>query len=235
MKALIIDDEIKARILLNTILNEYCDDVKVVGFSESVDEALILIQNLNPDIVFLDIELKGETGFDLLDKLDHKYNFKLIFVTAYKEYAIDAIKSRAFDYILKPIQIDELIKTIEKVKYELIKAPEISEVKKTTLYVKGDSYIIEQKNIIYIEADGRYSNIHISKENKCFLQTKNIGLFESELDSELFIRVHKSYLINKNYIESFHRITNTIILKTQKKIPVSRRKISELINLFQKK
>lgn len=222
LNAIIIDDEAKSRMLLHTLLNEYCEGVNTVGFSDNTDEAAHLIKKLQPDVVFLDIEMKGESGFDLMHKLDQGNKAKVVFVTAFREYAIDAIKHGAFDYILKPVDMDEVTACVKKLRTTLTQDTIEKHLPRISIFDKGDIRYFEQKEVLFIQADGRYSCVYLKNGNK-YMQTKNLGLFEEELSKQLFQRVHKSYLINTSYISSVNKTNKTLILSGQHTIPFSRK------------
>lgn len=222
MKAIIVDDEPKARTLLNTLLKEYCAEVDVIGFSDNTDEAAVLIKRLKPDVVFLDIEMKGESGFDLLTKVDLGDNIKIVFVTAFKEYAIEALKKGGFDYILKPVDVDEIISCIEKIKQHKAKNTSALIEEKTSIYIKGEIKYLKQKDILFIKADGRYSSIQML-DGKQYMQTKNLGLYETELNSSLFKRVHKSYLVNMQHVSGINKAKRVLKMKGDFEIPMPKK------------
>ena len=226
LNAIIIDDEAKARMLLFTILENYCEDVSIIGFSDTITESVYLIKNLKPEIVFIDIEMKGETGFDLFNKMEIPQNCFIVFVTAYKEYAIQALKLGAFDYVLKPIDIDEIINVVNRVRSNISDATTIENQQQTiALTSKGEIHFINITEILYLQAEGRYTAV-FTTDNRSFIQTKHLGAYEKELANNNFLRVHKSYLVNNSHIKSVNKQTGKIKLANDIEIAVSKRNLS---------
>ena len=189
IKAVIIDDEQKAREGLAIILERYCPDIEIVGSCEKPEIGLEKIDELKPDLVFLDVQMPRMSGFDLLEKID-EINFEVIFVTSYDTYAIKAIKFSALDYLLKPIDVDDLVSAIEKIKEKqskeavnyrsLLTNMKNRSEKLTRLAIPTENEIVMQdlKDIIYCEADGSYSNIHLV-DNKKITVSKMLKDFEN--------------------------------------------------------
>ncbi len=235
LKAIIIDDEKKGRDTLNYLVNTYCGDkVKIVCLAEDVAEGLSAIELYTPDIVFLDIQMKGETGFDLLEKIP-QINFSVIFTTAYDKYALNAIKFSAIDYLLKPIDIKELNEAIDKVsqktnfdnkQYEnYIKNNKTvdSENMKIAISTPNGLLFIPVKEIIYCKAEKGYTNFCI-KGHKEIISTKNLKYFEEILTEYNFIRIHNSSLINLKEIVKYNKgeggtveMTNSSVLDVSKR------------------
>lgn len=214
LKALIIDDEAKARRILLELLKEYCPQVEVVGEADDVPNAVKAIHKHQPNLVFLDIEMPGYTGFQLLDFFDN-VSFEIIFTTAYREYAIQAFQVSAIDYLLKPIQIELLIKAIEKVESQLSSAPQINEridalksnlsqehITRIALPVAEGLLFVEVEEIVYLNAEGAYTQIFLDGGKKV-LVSKKIKSFEKVLDHPSFFRTHRSYLINLNRVKQY--------------------------------
>lgn len=226
LDAIIIDDEAKARMLLLTILENYCEDVAIVGFSDTIAESVYLIKNLKPDIVFIDIEMKGETGFDLFNKMDIPKNCFIVFVTAYKEYAIQALKLGAFDYVLKPIDIDEIISVVGRVRSSISGSSTNEPLQQTvSLTSKGEIHFVNTAEILYLQAEGRYTAV-FTTNNRSFIQTKHLGAFEKELVNNHFLRVHKSFLVNQLHVKSVNKQTGKIKLSNDVEIAISKRNFS---------
>ncbi|EAY27427.1 LytR/AlgR family response regulator transcription factor [Microscilla marina] len=215
LKALIIDDEAKARRILQELLKEYCPQIEIVGEADDVPNAVKAIHKYQPNLVFLDIEMPGYTGFQLLDFFD-TINFEIIFTTAYREYAIQAFQVSAIDYLLKPIQIELLIKAIEKVEGQLSE-PQINEridtlksnlsqeyITRIALPVAEGLLFIEVDQIVYLNAEGAYTQIFLEGGKKV-LVSKKIKSFEKVLDHPSFFRTHRSYLINLNRVKQYVR------------------------------
>jgi len=240
INAVIVDDEFPARENLNKLLEEYCTDVNVVGKAANVNEAKELIDNLKPDVVFLDINMPGMNGFDLLDKLSEK-NFCLVFVTAFNEYGIQAVKANAIEYLLKPVSVKELQQTISKIRELLNKSTKEGENKsnlKTTKIVithfQGFS-IFNCNEIIRLEANDNYTKIFFNN-HKPITSSKTLKDFEDILDPDNFFRIHKSYIINFDYIKEYSNLDGGIvILHDNSKLSISRRKLQEFLDKIQKR
>lgn len=243
MKAVIVDDVESVALYLKDLINEFCTDVSVVGIADNVDDAELMINEQQPDIVFLDIQMPGKGGFDLLQSMG-KVNFSVIFVTAFNEYAIQAVRFGAIDYLLKPVSIEELRSSIERVKdRQEEKKVEIENLFKNinnpwdesnTIIInseKGNS-LIRIGDIVRIEADGNYSFIHLIN-NERMVSSKNLKSFEDFLENYNFIRVHRSHLVNMKFISELTskeclelKMVNGIV------IPISTRKKQSVLNKF---
>lgn len=245
IKAIIVDDEKRGRDLLEILLKENCPRVTVVDKAANVDEAFYSITNKQPDLVFLDIEMPGGSGFDLLKKFD-TINFSVVFVTAYDKYAVKAFKFSALDYLLKPIDEEELKEAVQKVKKKETKTnAELegftnnlktlkNESSKVALQSNKGLVMMEIKNIMHCEADGKTTWVYIDGQEK-ILATKNLGEFEAFLSDYNFIRVHHSHLVNMSHIKSYiPGRTGTIIMTDGAKIDVSQRKKEDFLKKLNK-
>ncbi|MCU0421475.1 MAG: LytTR family DNA-binding domain-containing protein [Bacteroidia bacterium] len=212
--AVIIDDEAKARRIMEALIMECCPEVKVLTVAEDVLTGIKAINKYNPDIVFLDIEMPGYTGFQLLDFFD-EINFEVIFTTAYSEYALQAFQVSAVDYLLKPIQIEQLRTAVDKVsklrgvhsQHERISALKVNleeqHLKKIALPTSSGLLFIQVDNILYLEADGSYTHIYM-KDGTKHLISKRIKEFENMLIRDIrFFRTHRSFLINTTCIKAY--------------------------------
>ncbi|MBN8697230.1 MAG: response regulator transcription factor [Bacteroidetes bacterium] len=233
IKAIIIDDEERARNTLSSLLREYCKEVEVIGMFSNVPDGVIAINKQQPDVVFLDIEMPEYNGFELLDFFA-EINFDIIFVTAYSQYAIRAFEVSATDYLLKPVDIDALQKSIDKIKnkqnhtaiqkrLELLKETFTNEeIKKIALPMADGLLFIEVKDIILLEADGAYTNVFLKNGSK-ILVSKKLKFFEDILSNRpQFFRPHRSHLININYIKKYIKGDNQIIMDNQASVSLSR-------------
>ncbi len=246
LRTIIIDDEIDAIKSIESIIIEYCPDISIVGKACSVIEGIKEIQNKNPDLVFLDIEMPQGNGFNILESIPER-NFEVIFITAYNHYAIKAIKFSALDYILKPIDIDELINAVKKVEqskdihskaynrynvlFENLKTS--SPCKLAVPTTKGMKYIYT-KDIIRIEADGSYSNIFLKDGNKLMV-SKNLKKFQELLIDKNFFRIHNSNLVNLEHVKEYIRIDGGYIeMIDNSKVIVSRRRKDDFIDTMKK-
>jgi two-component system LytT family response regulator len=236
IKALIVDDEQASIDLLKWLIIEYCPDISALESARNVEDALPMIRTFKPDIVFLDIQMPHESGFDLLTKIDH-WNFEVIFTTAYNEFAIQAIRFSALDYLLKPIDESELKKAVERYKVKKIYAPagqilfrnfiqNISqgnkEKFKLALADASEIRYVQLDEIIHLQAESNYTHIFI-KESKVFISAKTLKDYDEILQGHRFLRVHKSHLVNLNHIQAYDR-QGILTMSDGSKIEVSRRK-----------
>lgn len=200
IQAVIVDDEKHSRETLRNLLNEFCTDVIIVASAGSVEEAINVITNTNPDIVFLVIELQSGTGFDILTKIK-PINFEIIFITAFEQYAIKAVKYSSLDYLLKPIDLDELITAVEKAKkkkdqevynkqleilvHNLDQTPKLHKICLST----ADGFeFVSIENIIYCKANGSYTSFYL-KNKKSVLVSKHLKEYENLMADQHFMRV----------------------------------------------
>lgn len=232
IRTLIIEDEISGQELLKLNIRECFPECQILGVADNVADAVNDINKLKPELIFMDIQLKGGTGFDVLDRAE-KYPCEVIFVTAYSNYAIRALKSRALDYILKPINRTEFKEAVKRVKNTLTQPPKEASFLTQSLSVKtasGTEYI-KFKNILFFEAQGAYTKIHFLEHS--VLSAKNIGEYEELLSESGFFRCHHSYLVNTVHIEKFSKSRNGIIYLTKNhEVPVSQRKMKGFIELL---
>jgi two-component system LytT family response regulator len=244
IKAMIVDDKTAAIELLRWLIKENCPEITSVASAITVAEALPLISNFEPDILFLDIQMPQETGFDLLAKVK-KWNFEVIFTTAFNEYAIQAIRFSALDYLLKPIDGNDLKKAIErfKAKKESVSGGEelyknfIQNItrgnnKPLKLALPGVSEIqyVLLEEIVRLQAERNYTRLFFVK-GKSFFSSKTLGEYEKMLRESSFIRVHKSHLINTMHIAGYEKM-GMVKMKDGSEIEVSRRKRDLMTNLF---
>lgn len=204
IKAIIIDDEKDARDNLKNILQNFIEGVEILGVAENVLEGLKLVKHHNADVVFLDIEMPGASGLDFVEAANLK-NEKVVFTTAYEKYAMRAIKLRAYDYLLKPIDISELEDIIENIKISI-------NHDSTDFNSFGDQISLPTSNgitflkydkIIYIKGEGSYSSIKLT-EGSDLVISKNLKFFEDKLKED-FIRCHKSFIVNLKYVKEFSK------------------------------
>lgn len=238
--SIIVDDELNARKFLSNLIDkEFPNQIHVLELASSVDEAVSLIKKLHPDLVFLDVEMPNELGFDLYKKMGNCINFNVIITTAFKQYALTAIKEGAFDYLLKPIDkmdMMSLLKKLDKKKLNQTNqflsqnySENLPKLGFTTQY--GIKYI-ELYNIIYASADGSYTEIH-TIDGKTIITTKSLKDFETTTVEHNFFRCHKSYVINMAYVtELIKKDEFLIVLKNNIKIPLSVRKRDEFQSRF---
>lgn len=245
IRVIVIDDEKRVADAIAKIIDNHCSGFSVIGVANNVTEGVALINKHKPDLVTLDINLPDGSGFDLLKKVD-EVDFKLVFITAYQEHALKAIKFSAIDYILKPIDEFELSEAFRKAKAihkkennKLVLDAFLSglngipkEQKKIVLKTADDIHLIKINDIIRCKSDGSYTSFFL-KENKQLLVSKNLKEYEDLLSDFGFFRAHHSHLININCIERFHKADGGIIyMSDQSEIPVSVRKKEGLLKLF---
>ncbi len=230
LKVVIVDDENKARLNLKKIIETYCDFAQVIGVAENADSAYNLITELKPDVVTLDIRLNSVNAFELLARFKRIY-FKIIFVTAYSEYAIKAIKISASDYLLKPVDKNELRVALhntylQKIKYGLITEPPF----KIQVPVKNGFLFLNSSEIIRLEADGSYTHIFLNNGVK-HTASKNIKEFEILLEGNRFFRCHQSHLVNLDCVIGYTQTIegNFAQLVNGTTVEVSRRKKEEFL------
>lgn len=238
MKILIVDDERTALAGLRVLLSEFCENAEVVGEASSAIEALKLIRTNRPDLVLLDIEMPGGNGFEMLEALDEHQRPHFIFITAHAEHSIRAVRAGASDYLLKPVDVDELVAAIEHVRKKLNKQEEepLASVSGHRVRISDNRGIqfVPVSEIICIRSDGRYSVISLISGAEHTV-AKTLGDFEMELNAHQFFRVHRSYLINCRHVESIsHTDGGFVEMKTGKSIEISRRKKAEFIRLMEK-
>lgn len=243
LNVIIVEDEIHSRETLKNMVNTYCQDLKIVGIASSVREGLDLLKAQNPDLVFLDIEMQNETGFDLLTQAQH-LNFEVIFTTAYEHYALKAIKFSAIDYLLKPIDVEDLQHAVAKVirkKEEALHNKKLEvlldNIKNTnsdqhmiTLSTSEGYEFINVADICYCEANGSYTDIYI-KNDKHILVSRHLKEYENLLTDYNFMRVHQSFLINLNEVEKYIKSDGGyIVMKGGANISISPKKKEEFIH-----
>lgn len=245
LRTIIIDDEQNARENLKIILEDHCPSVNTIGEAASAQEARELIEKHDPELLFLDINMPNEDGFELLESLEQK-DFAVIFITAHNQFALQALKAGAVDYLEKPIDIEELKTAVEKIdpsvvssnpiNYSLIKElldEHQNNLKKDIIAIPTLSgyEIIKIANIVHLEADESYTKIFLADGSK-FVSSMTIARYEKVLDQNTFFRVHKSHIINtKDHLKEFNRHEgNVAIMHNGHVVPVARRKVSAFIN-----
>lgn len=212
----IIDDEPATAIIIRDICAKANLPVTIVGEASRISDGIKLIESTEPDLLLLDIEFPEGTGFDLLEQCS-KRSFELIFVTAYHEYAIEAFKHHAFDYVLKPIDAAQAERSIRSA-IEKIDSPELSKsgINELLQYMQNDGLsrlcvpikdgyrFIEEKELVFIKADGGYAKLFLDNGEELLI-SKKIGWFEERLSNDSFARIHKSHLVNRNHIKEMRR------------------------------
>jgi two-component system LytT family response regulator len=243
LKVVITDDEVMARTLLEGMLLEYCPNIEVVALCEDIPSAVKAIHKYKPDIVFMDIEMPGYSGLDILQFFSAEdVDFSIIFVTAYHQYAIDAFRLSAVDYLLKPLEPEALIASVQRYEstkarfhFELLKHNVASgSVKRLSISGLNSIRFVDVDSVICLKAEGAYSEINLSDDSK-ITSSKNLKSYEIMLSGcTEFFRFHKSYIVNLNYIQSVIRADGgSILLKNGNSIDIANDKIQELIQRMQ--
>ncbi len=251
LTAVIVDDEALARENLRMLLDEYCPEIEVLGDAGSVDAAASMITALKPEVVFLDIRMpSGTEGFELLESMPEK-NFQVIFVTAFKDYAIRAFNANAIHYILKPVDIDELKNAVAKLvksKELFIHDPESYGAYQNSLehltrlirqnlpiqritinHAKGFK-MVDIDQITRLEASGNCTRIFFEQETE-YLDTRTLKVYEDLLDPMAFCRIHKSHIINIRYLQEYLSEGNIAVMKDGSRLQVSRNRLPAFLNL----
>lgn len=250
LRAVVVDDEELARKNLIMMLDTYCPEIDVIGEASNKEDAKSIIESSKPDVVFLDIRMpRGSEGFELLDELDNR-NFLVVFVTAFKDYAIKAFQANAAHYLLKPIDDEDLRVAVDKLiatKETFTNNPGNYETYFSSLKNLADRLlknqasnriaishskgvkIIEDDDITHIEASGNCSMIYFSDGSR-YLDTRTLKIYEEILNSEKFYRIHKSHIINMEFIKEYHSEDGHIIeLKNDVRLPVARNRVSAFL------
>ncbi|MFT4830615.1 MAG: two-component system LytT family response regulator [Psychroserpens sp.] len=243
LEAVIVDDEIKAIQGLSWELTNFSSEIKVVASFTNPFEALEYLEKNTPDCLFLDIEMPAMDGFQFIQKITNK-DFPVVITTAYNQYAIKALKNEAIDYLLKPIDSDDLNETIAKIKKFNLKhfnADKLEKIlmnfnsnaiqKKITINTDGRLLFLENDEVLYAESDGNYTTLYLSDGQKILL-TKKLKEVNEMLPKENFFRVHNSYIINLNKIKEFLKTDGYVVLQSDHKIPVSRQKRSDFLDML---
>lgn len=239
LRSIIIDDEDKGIDSIELLLQRYVPEVKIVATSTDPEEAIGLIEDYKPEIIFLDINMPEMDGFELLENLSWK-DFNLVFTTAHQEYALKALKNNAIDYLLKPIDHNELKSAVERIKKrvseqkeefwkfnynELLQDIQRKEKQRILIHTRSGVESIDLDNIIYLQAESNYTYIFID-DGKKIITTKTLKEFENQLceSGSKFMRVHNSYIVNLHKVVRLIKASDTIVLKEDFKVPISKSK-----------
>lgn len=253
LKAIIVDDEALARENLKMMLDEFCSEIEVLDTAGNIKEAKEKIEHHDPEVLFLDIRMpSGAEGFELLDSLPHR-NFLVVFVTAFKDYAIKAFNANAVHYLLKPIDVEDLRTAVEKLvdthkqfaqrpedygKYlnllqDLGRSININSYsnKVTISHTKGMK-IVEDDTIVHLAADGNCTCLYFADHSR-YLDTRTLKIYEDMLNPSKFYRVHKSHIINLNHLKEYlSEDGHFAIMKDGTSIPVARNRLSAFLSLL---
>lgn len=245
MTALVVDDEVKGREALRTLLTEYCEEIELCATAPDIREAEAAISRLRPDVVFLDISMPGGSGFDLLRKLG-EVNFEVVFVTAYDSYGIEAVKANALDYLLKPASISDVREVVRRARerqerremtgalrnlLKQLSAPENKSAKLAIPSAHGLVFVAPSE-VLYLEADGSYTTLYLSDSRK-LVSTRHLKEYEDQLPEGEFIRIHHSHIINLNQVREYYRGNGGyVIMSNGAEVTVSKRKKKEFLERF---
>lgn len=240
IKAVIVDDEPKAIQSLSWELTNFSNEIEITKTFSDPEVALEYLEYNTPDCLFLDIQMPAMDGFQFLDKLQHK-DFAVVITTAYNEYAIKALKHEAIDYLLKPIDSDDLQDTIKKIKKfnsRLLNSSKIEKAlinfnakfdqKKITINTDGKLIFVTLDDILFVESDGNYSTIFLADGQK-IVATKKLKEVNEILPEHYFFRIHNSFIINLNKIKEFIKNEGYVIMQSNHKIPVARQRKSDFL------
>ena len=232
MRAIIVDDEKAARHSLETLLTDYCEGVEIVGLAENVPEAVKLIDAQKPDVVFLDIEMPGYSGFELFECFE-EVTFRTVFVTAYEKYALQAFKVAALDYITKPVQISHLRQAVERIDRLSVKdalkdklatfQETIGRHRKARVSIPTNDGLqfVDVNDIIAFEADGSYTLLHTIGQRPVVV-SKKLHQFENLLEHSQFFKTHRSFIINTNHVTHYSRNENILTMVQGLKVRLAR-------------
>ena len=247
--AVIIEDERKLREVFIQLLRENCPEIKVIGEAGNIDDGYKLILSQQPQVVFLDIEMPGMTGVDLVRSFTNP-TFRVVFVTAYDAYAVEAFRVSAIDYLLKPIGSEDVIKVIQKIKSDVrnelgklsIQLQNLDKLlnnhsdnsdQKIGIAMADKIVFINFANIIYCEASGPYTHVYLGDGQK-LVSSKALGEFEAQLAGNKFFRIHHHYLINLNQVKEFQRHDGGyVIMENGKELEVSQRRRKDFLDAIQ--
>lgn len=223
-KAIVIDDETLDRKLIRELVSQYSKDILITHDYPDIIQGEAGIRAFNPDIVFLDINMPGGNGFDLLDRFSRNHrDFLLVFITGHEEYGIRAVKAGAFDYLLKPIDIDELISLSEKI-VDYFKTDSETPDASISVFTNREREILTESDIVCIEANGSYSRIYLVDGSER-LVSKNVTQLMIELNSQKIKRIHRSFAINPGLVKSYRvsggefdvELSNGVLAKVSRK------------------
>ncbi len=243
IKAIIVDDELMARNLINGIIEENCPQIEVMESCVNLPDAVKSIRNYQPDLVFLDIEMPGHSGLELLEFFNaSEINFSIIFTTAYNQYAINAFKLSAIDYLLKPLDSESLVEAVQRFERNTSKHVSLEmlrnnlkprSIKKLAIHTVSSIDFIVLDDIAFLKADGAYTQI-VLNDNSKIVSSKNMKYFEEVLQSNTnFIRCHKSYIVNIPSISSYIKTDGGSLMVNKKhEIGISSSKTDEVLSIL---
>lgn len=245
MKVVVIDDEDRSRQTIVQLLNKYCPEVTIVCECNSAQDAFVQINLTRPDLIFLDVQMPNASGFDLLKKFP-SVDFEVVFVTAYNQYALQAIKICALDYLLKPVQIDELIQAVEKAGKRISERDSSKKISqllnnlvnkniytaKIALPSGSGLDFVPISKIVRCEADGSYTHIYLDNGQR-FTTTRSLREYEEMLPETQFFRPHNSHIINMEHILKYQKGEGgTVIMSDKSTVDIAKRRKKEFLERF---
>lgn len=247
IQAIVVDDVAESRKTLIRDIKDYCSEVSIIGEADGVVSAARLIRQIKPELIFLDIQMQDGSGFDLLDIIGEN-NIKVIFTTASDAFALKAFRYAALDYILKPVDVEELMNAVKKVSTqkfsqaepvkllnEQLKKHNDDNFQRLALHTQDKIYIVEISEILRCESDGNYTRFHL-KDKSTLLVTRTLKDFDDLLSPLNFIRVHQSHLVNIVHVREFNkRDGGYLIMRDGSEVLVSTRKRAEVIDRLEGK
>lgn len=250
IQAILVDDEPHARENLRMMIESYCENVRVIATADSAKKATELVDELDPDLIFLDIMMPGKNGFAFLEQFDDR-SFEVVFTTAHNEHALQAIKNDAVHYLEKPINIDDLLEAVARVEKRVARTaaatPSDERIARllesisltgsggrTSVSTTDGIAFLDIEEIIHLEAQDQYTAIHLTG-NRRMLSSKNIKSFEDKLNDHVFFRIHRSHIINmRHHLKAFNRTDGGVVVMSNGiEIPVSRRKLPQFMERIQ--
>jgi len=246
IKTIIVEDEQQNREVLELMLKKHGDVIEIIDSCSTPLKAIESIQSKSRDLVFLDIEMPRMNGFEMLKKLG-TIQFAVVFTTAYNKYAINAIKVSALDYLLKPIDADELALAVKKCRQNIMDKTNNGRIdvllrnlnqhhaleRTLTLASVDGIRFIKMKDIVRLEASGRYTKFHLANK-EVIMSSRTMGDFEETLSSNEFFRIHETHIINLIYIDRFHKGNNFVLLTDKTELPLARRRKEDFLKLIPK-
>jgi two-component system LytT family response regulator len=243
IRTLIVDDEANNRERLHRMIADHFPRIEIIGEVDGVATGVKAINDLHPELVLLDIKMGDGDAFDLLEKVGDIF-FKIIFITAFEEYAVKAFKFSALDYLLKPVQIEQLRNALDKAESQIMDELKLKlnglqlnikskEAKTLVLKTSEKIFLLKTSDIIRCESDWNYTKFY-SAEGQQYMVSQSLKQYEDILAGHGFFRIHKSHIVNLSFIKSFDKKNEVVTLKEGTSLPVSRRKKAELIELFDK-
>jgi len=232
VNCIIIDDNELAIKTLKSLLANFCPKVNVLSSCQDINSGVKMINDLNPDFIFLDVEIKEEIGFDIFSFFPSP-NFSVIFTTAHEKYALEAIKKKCFGYLLKPIDPAELVgilNQLEEIKTVVDENVKVDSTKRISFIINDEHVFIDENDIVYLMADGKYTDI-ITKNSATYKSSKNLEEIESSLSSNFF-RCHKGHIVNMNFVEKFIKNELRIVLADGSYLYLASRRKDEFLKLF---